>query len=135
MKTTFGPAILLGLLVAAWMFAMGFLGWYKDPRLAVLFMLVVPIEIVVLVFTLRATADRTYGRQVARGVLVAALAGLVIFSASIVFTTVAFPTYFEDIRKPPKPVANAFAGFVGTVVTGLVSSLVIAIFARRKCDT
>jgi hypothetical protein len=157
MRSTIGSAILLGVLVAAWMFVMGFTGWYKHPKLNYLFFAVVLIEIGVLVAALRASRDATYGRQVGRGVAIAALAGLLIVAASIVFTTVAFPKYFDEIREchaqllreqgksdaeirqaldaaapMQKPIPQALAGFVGTVLTGLVASLVIAIFARRR---
>ena len=126
MNSTFGSAVLLGLLVAAWIFVQGFTGWYKDPQLRNLFFLVVVIEIGVLVAALRATKGASYGRQVGRGVLIAALGGLIIFSASLVFSTIAFPS---DLHRP---IPDAIAGFVATVITGLLSSLVIAIFTSAR---
>lgn len=126
MKSTFGSAVLLGLLVAAWIFVQGFTGWYRHPQLRNLFFLVVVIEVAVLIVSLRATRDQTYGRQVGRGVLIAALGGLLIFSASLVFSTIAFPS---DLHRP---LPDAIAGYTATVMTGLVASLGIAIFTSAR---
>ena len=38
------------------MFVFGFTGWYRDPRSALLFFLVIPIEIAGLIWGLRQTA-------------------------------------------------------------------------------
>jgi len=74
-----------------------------------------------------------------------------------VFTTVAFPEYFDEINAMSRdimtkagkteaeiaasidavstmqtPLGNAFAGFVGTVITGIVASALIAIWVRAR---
>jgi hypothetical protein len=75
----------------------------------------------------------------------------------MVFTSLVFPQYFEELRTLQAemlkargqtddqiaavqalaapfqtPLINALTGVVGTVVTGFVASLVIAAFCRKK---
>lgn len=79
------------------------------------------------------------------------------FAASLLFTTVLFPRYFDELRAMQEaalharglgdvelraaleasaatrtPIVSALSGLVGTVMTGLVSSLVIAGFVRQR---
>jgi hypothetical protein len=152
----------IGACCVAWTFVMGFTGWYKDPALAGPLFLgpVIVLEIALLVFGLRKTAaTQGYGRQILTGTLMAVVAAVVIAAGSLVFTTVVFPTYFQDVRiayeqslrasgrdeegirkalaeaeaaNPQTPAANALAGAIGTVATGLLASLVIGAFYRRR---
>ena len=151
--------VLLGILVVAWTFVMGITGWYKDPVLLNVFWVVVVIQIVLLVWALRRTAaaGRHYGAQVLAGTLISLFGGVLIFAGSLLFTTVVFPNYFaeltalqqqmlleqgknaQEIRaamelaaKTNTPIASAVSGFIGTLVTGLLASLVIAGFVRAK---
>ncbi|MBK8259397.1 MAG: DUF4199 domain-containing protein [Polyangiaceae bacterium] len=162
MKQIVVPGVVLGALVAAWTFVMGLTGWYKDPALLNLFWMVTVIEIAVLVWALRKTAQdgRGYGRQVFAGTAIAAISMPIIFGGSLLFTTVAFPRYFEEVRqvheqmlraqglpadkiaealeeakKSQTPMISALSGAIGTLVTGLVASAVIAIFVRTKPGT
>jgi hypothetical protein len=116
------------------------------------------IEIGGLIWGLRKTAalGRAYGGQILAGTMMAIVAGVIIIAASLLFTTVVFPNYFSDIelayravlQKQGKtdseiaaaiqasaasatPMAQAMSGFVGTLVTGIVASAIIAIFIRR----
>jgi len=158
MNQTLKTGLWIGALCVAWTFVMGFTGWYKDPTLVNVFFLVILIEVALLFVGLRKTAPtRGYGQQVLTGTLMAVVAAAIIFCGSLLFTTVAFPGYFQDVRaaqeemlraagKTPAeieaavqaasagqtPLANALAGVVGTVVTGLVASLVIAAFFRKR---
>jgi hypothetical protein len=158
MNQTLKTGVWIGVLCVAWTFVMGFTGWYKDPALVNAFFLVILVEVALLAVGLRKTAaTQGYGRQVLTGTLMAVVAAAIIFGGSLLFTTVAFPTYFQDVRaaqeemlraagKTPAeieaavraasagqtPLANALAGVVGTVVTGLVASLVIAAFFRKR---
>ncbi|HSN98432.1 MAG TPA: DUF4199 domain-containing protein [Candidatus Nanopelagicales bacterium] len=160
MNTILKGAALIGGLCAAWTFVMGFTGWYKHPTLLNAFWLVVPIQIGVLVWALRRTApDRGYGAQVAAGTLISLLAGVLLFGSSLLFTTVVFPHYFEELQAvhaemlkaagkteaeiatevqaaaaAQTPFMQAFMGLIGTTLTGLVASLLIAIFARSPKD-
>jgi len=149
----------LGVLVAIWTFVMGFTGWYKHPALLNLFWIVILIEIVVLVWGLRGTAaeGRAYWSQVGAGTLMSVIGAVIIFCGSILFTAVVFPHYFEELRamgaeimrakgltadqiarqqaaEAPyqTSVINALMGVVGTVVTGLVVSLIAAAFLRHR---
>jgi hypothetical protein len=139
----------IGGLCVAWTFVMGFTGWYKDPALAgPLFLApVILIEVALLGLGLKATAaGQGYRRQVLTGTLMSVVAAVVIFCGSMVFASVAFPSYFEDLRaahrqmlqaagrsqaeidaalaaaaaaNPQTPVSNALAGVIGTIATGL----------------
>jgi hypothetical protein len=148
----------LGVLVFLWTLVMGVTGWYKHPTLLNLFWVVILIEVVVLIWALRATAATTeYLGQVGKGTLVAAIGAVIIFCGSLLFTSVLFPNYFEELRviqtemmrssgrtqteidaalalgaTMQTPVINALMGAIGTIVTGLLASLIIAIFHRKK---
>lgn len=158
MDTTVKGGILIGVLCAIWTFIMGFTGWYKDPEMLTVFYVVILIQIGVLVWGLRKTAAvRTYGAQVGAGILMSVIGGVIIMAASLLFTTVAFPEYFKELRVAQTqmlindgrteaeaaaqvemasqfqtPWYQAIFGFIGTLLTGAVASLIIAIFARKK---
>ncbi len=158
MPPTLRAGLILGLAVAAWTFVMGFTGWYRDPWLLRLFWLVIPLQIGILVWALRGTAPVAgYGRQVWNGVSSSLLASMIIFGASLLFTTVVFPHYFQDLevlgrqmmaqqglsaqqietavrlQAPMQtPRASAMAGAIGTVVTGFFTSIVAAVWLRKK---
>jgi hypothetical protein len=158
MPPTLRAGVILGLSVAAWTFVMGFTGWYKQPALLFLFWLVIPLQIGILLWALRGTAPTTgYGRQVWNGVSISLLGSMIIFAASILFTTVVFPRYFQELEalgrqlmaqqglSPDKieaavraqapmqtPRASAMAGAIGTVFTGLFTSLIAAVWLRKK---
>lgn len=158
MNPTLFAGLLLGLFVAAWTFVMGFTGWYRHPQLLTLFWLVIPVQIGLVIWSLWKTAPRNgYGRQVASGVALSMIASVIIFGGSLLFTTVVFPEYFKELETlgrqimaqqgksaaeiealiqqsaaHQKPLPYAFAGVFGTWVTGFVTSLVAAIWLRRK---
>lgn len=158
MRTPIRAGILLGVLVAAWTFVMGFSGWYKDPVLLNLFFLVIPLEIGIVIWALRATAgDAGYGRQVANGIVLSLVASAIVFCGSLLFTTVVFPHYFEELQAiqaqmlktqglseadiktqveaaaaMQTPLMNAFSGVIGTVVTGVAVAAIAGAFWRRK---
>jgi hypothetical protein len=149
----------IGVLCGIWTFVMGFTGWYKDPRLASLFFLVVLIEVGGLFWGLRRTAaeGRTYGGQIVAGALMAVIAGVVIIASSLLFTMVAFPDYFQELeaiqrqllaargasaaeietdvlafRSGATPMSYAMNGFIATLVTGIIASALIAIAVRAR---
>jgi hypothetical protein len=105
----------------------------------------------------KSASENTYGKQVLAGTLASVIAGVILFFNSLLFTTVLFPNYFNDIETMQttmlknegksdeeiskavelhKPMhthlMSATLGFVSTIATGLVSSLVIAAFVRKK---
>jgi hypothetical protein len=159
MHPILSTGVLIGVLCAIWTFVMGFTGWYKDPAMANLFFLVIPIEIAGLVWGLKRTAaeERTYRAQVVAGTLMSVVAGVIIIVSSLLFTTVAFPEYFQELEAAQRqilqsqgksaaeieqtirenasattPMGQALAGFVGTLVTGILASAAIAIVVRER---
>ena len=158
MPPTLRYGVLLGLGVAAWTFFMGLTGWYKHPILLSLFWLVIPFQIALLLWALRKTAqDAGYGRQVWNGVSMSLLGSMIIYAASILFTTVVFPKYFEELEALGRqlmakqglsaeqieaavraqapmqtPRASAMAGAIGTVMTGFFTSVIAAVWFRKK---
>jgi hypothetical protein len=160
MSTIIKAGAVLGILAEAWTYIMGFTGWYKDPSMSALFLpVVIAIPVAVLYWALCKTAKegRSYGGQVAAGLLICLIASVIIFIGSIIFTSYVFPEYFEEIRamtagqleaagmaeeeiqttldmqaSVQTPFMQAIFGVIGTIVTGLVASLVIAIWVRKK---
>jgi hypothetical protein len=159
MKPPIAAGLLIGVLSGVWMFVMGFTGWYKDPAKLNLFFLVVVIELAGLTVALRMTAaeGHTYGGQIAAGTLISIVAGVVIFFSSLLFTTVAFPEYFDEVNAVSRqmmmregrseaeidqvlkdaapiqtPVRNALIGFAGMFVVGIFSTAVVAVFVRAR---
>ena len=159
MNPILSAGLLIGLLCGAWMFVMGFTGWYRDPATANYFFLVIPIEVAGLLWGLRKTATvrRTYSSQLLAGTMMSIVAGVLIIAASLVFTTVVFPNYLADVEQAQRaalqqrglpdadiaaaiqansatatPMAQAQSGFIGTLVTGILASAVMALFIRRR---
>ena len=158
MSTPVRAGVLLGVLCVIWTFVMGFTGWYKDPIMLNLFFLVILLEIGVVIWTLRKTApSATWGVQVLNGLVLSLVAGVIIFAGSLLFTTVAFPTYFSDLQAAQTgmlraagmseadiqtqvaaaaamqtPFMNAISGVIGTVVTGVVVAAIAGAFLRKK---
>ncbi len=157
-KVTVKAGIWLGVLCVLWTLVMGVTGWYKHPTLLNLFWVVILIEIAVLLWALRQTAATTpYLGQVGKGTVIAVIGAVIIFCGSLLFTTVLFPHYFEELRtvqtemlrhagkteaeinavlelgaRVQTPFVNALMGVLGTVVTGFLASLLIAAFNRKK---
>ena len=159
MNPILSAGVLIGVLCGAWTFVMGWTGWFKDPALLRLFFLVIVIEIAGLVWGLRRTAaeGRTYGGQIVAGTMMAIIAGVIVIASSLLFTIVVFPNYFTELQATYRtmlqqqgrseaeiaallqnemagqtPMNQAMAGFLGTLVTGIVASAIIAIWVRSK---
>jgi hypothetical protein len=159
MNTILKAGIVLGVLVEIWTYLMGFTGWYKDPALMNLFWVVIAIQIAVLMWALKRTAaeGRGWGGQVGAGTLISLIAGVFVIVGSLIFTMVVFPNYFtelaavqeqmlrtagqteEQIRqtmemtaKTSTPMLQALFGFLGTVITGIVVSMIIGAFVKAK---
>jgi hypothetical protein len=134
MHPILSAGILIGALCAVWTFVMGFTGWYRDPTMAAVFFLVIPIEIGGLIWGLKRTAaeERTYRAQVVAGTLMSVVAGVIIIASSLLFTTV-FPDHLQELEargSSATPMGQALDGFIGTLVTGILASAVIAIWVR-----
>ena len=151
--------ILIGVLCALWTFVMGYTGWYKDPSHAGAFFVVILIEVAGVIWGLRQTAaqGRTYSGQVVAGTYISLIAGAIIVGASLLFTTVLFPEYLEELRpvyrqalqqqgKNESEIAGELAawsaqqtpwrqavnGFMGTFITGVVVSAIVALWLRAR---
>ncbi len=156
MKTIIRDGVLLGFLVTLWMFIFGLTGMHKNAGLAMVFILVATvIEIGVLVPALRKTAAQGRGwlGQVSAGTLLAFIGGCLIFAMSLLFVNSIQPNYMAESNAAMEammrsqgmdeaaiqaalaqstPVGQAFSGFVGTVITGLVASAILGFFIRSK---
>ncbi len=158
MGTVVKSGILLGVLVEIWTAVVILAGWHKDPAMILVFFLVIPLQITILLMTLRQTAvEASYGQQVVNGVLISAIGAVIIVIGTYIITTSVFPHYFDELRaagvdsltkagRTPEQVAtemrtnesmydpkqNALTGGVATVVTGLLVSLVAAFFVRKR---
>ena len=123
----------LGALVTVWALVMGVTGWAFDPTTAPLFALVVPFEIVVLAVLLRATAsENAFRAQLGTGTVAALTAAPIVFAQSLVFTGVLYADWFVAHPESGTPLAQALAGVVGTITTGVVASALIGAFVRKK---
>src|SRR5262245_14710009 len=158
MNPILSTGILIGVLCSIWTFVMGVTGWYRNPVLANAFFLVIAIEMGCLVAGLRRTAalGRTYTAQLLAGTMMAIIGGLIIIASSLLFTSV-FPDYLTGVEEAMRasllqqgkseaevaealrvnaanttPMAQAMNGFIGTLITGIVGSAIIAIFVRAK---
>jgi Protein of unknown function (DUF4199) len=159
MNPILSTGIMIGVLCSLWTMVMGYSGLYKDPSLANLFFLVILIEIAGLVWGLRQTAreGRGYGGQILAGTMMAIVAGVIIIGSSLLFTTVLFPNYSQELEHMYRttlqqqgkgeaeiaaavqanaaswtPMSQAMSGFLGTLVTGILGSAVIGYFVRGK---
>jgi hypothetical protein len=156
MRQTIASGVVIGGACAAWTFVVGLTGWYRHPVLLNLFFLVIVIEVGLIYRGLsRTAATNGYGAQVASGAGMSIVAAAIVFAASLVFTTVAFPTYFRDIEQAAReamtargiaeadiaarlegmattPLVQATQGAVGTIVTGLFASVLIGTRVRRR---
>lgn len=135
MNPIFAGGISIGVLVAAWTFVFGFTGWYRDPTMASTFIGVATvIEIVVLLWALRKTAaqGRTYSGQVVAGTMIAVIGGAMVFCGSLLFTTVVFRDAIEGTQSALSPLQNALSGFLGTFMTGVVATAIIAVWIRAR---
>src|SRR5262245_18015135 len=124
--------LVIGLLCGVWTRVMGLTGWYKDPAMSGAFFLFIVIEVCGLFWGLRKTAaeGRTYTGQIVAGTMMTVVAGVIIIFASLIFTTV-FSDYGRYREAASTPMGEALSGFMGTLITGIITSAVIAIIVRR----
>jgi TM2 domain-containing membrane protein YozV len=160
MNPILSTGILIGVLCGAWTMVWGYSGLYKDPSIAgIFYAVVIAIEIGGLVWGLRKTAreGRAYLGQILAGTMMAIVGGVIIIGSSLLFSTVLFPNYSQELEQMYRatlarqgksdaeivaalqanaaswtPMAQAMSGFLGTLVTGIVSSAVIGYFVRRR---
>jgi hypothetical protein len=125
--------VAIGGLVTAWSLFMGLTGFAFDPATAPIFALVVLYEIIVLVVLLRSTAkENGFIAQVRAGSLAAVIAAPIVFVQSLVFTSVLFADYFAAHPEEGSSFVQAMSGVIGTIGTGIVTSAITAVFARKR---
>ncbi|MEK7469058.1 MAG: DUF4199 domain-containing protein [Planctomycetota bacterium] len=158
MKKSIVPGVILAVLLASWMYVIGYMGWYKHPTLANMFWLVVLIQIVVLTFVIKGAAKDGAGfvGKFVRGAGTSLVAAPLVFLNSLLFTQVVFPKYFEEIRAAQEtllrskgipeaqivetlkaaaamenPYLQATLGAIGTIVTGIIVSLIASAMVKK----
>lgn len=158
MKKSILPGIILAVLLASWMYVFGYMGWYKHPTLVHMFWFVVLIQIVVLTFVIKGAAKDGAGfaGKFVRGTGTSIVAAPLVFLNSLLFTQVLFPKYFDEIRASQEtllrskgmpdaqivetlkaaaamenPYLHATLGVIGTIVTGIVVSLVASALVKK----
>ena len=159
MKPIVTAGIVLGVSAGIWMFINGFAGLYKNPGTAWVFPVVATvIEIFVVVWGLRKTAQlgKPYGGQVLAGLMIAVVGAVLILGFSLLWATVftdagevaiamqadaladrglseeQIDVQLERMAFAYTPLFQAILGSIATIVTGLVISLIAAIFIRQK---
>ena len=160
MRPIVTAGIVLGLLVGVWMFVVGAAGWYRNPDMGWLFNVgAIVIEIGALIWGLKQTAaaGRRYGGQILAGLSICVIGGLIIVLVSLVWSGLVFTDVFDVMYDMAAdrmadqgmgdqeidemlaatafmrtPLAQALMGLIGTLVTGLILSLIVAAFLRHK---
>ena len=152
--------VLLGVLVTIFTWIFAFSGMHRNIGAAMTFPIVATlIEIGVLIWALKKTAaqGRRYMGQVSAGTMLAFVGGCLIFATSIMLVTQLYPSYFAEVNAAgaeyyraqgmddaaiqaelakmapmQTPLAQGGTGFVATVLTGFLVSLIAAIWIRNK---
>jgi hypothetical protein len=152
MKSAVQAGVILGVLVVVWTLIHGFTGWYKSEGMSWTFWMVIPFQIILLTWMLKNTKKQGfgYGQQVMAGLVMSLVAGAIIFIGNWLVTTMVFPTYYADVQamtdrvraaqglapeaggQMMTAIGSSTAGFIGTVCTGLIVSLVAAGLIRDK---
>ena len=133
-------------------------GLHKNPIASLGFIgVAVVLNILAVVMALRGTAaENAYGKQLLNGVLVGAIAGVMVFAAAWLLLTVVFPNAIPEIKEGtaafletvPIPAdqkeqqlaaleeasafGNALQGLIGTFFTSVVVGAIAGAFLRKK---
>jgi hypothetical protein len=154
MQPTMRAGFAIGILCGIWQLIMATTGWITSPNRMSLFYLVIVIQVAVLIWGMRqSAAEKSYGGQVLTGTAMSAVAGVFLFAFSLLLTTVLFPDLISEMRAAQAevlreagrteaeistrlrfqtPLIQAAMGLAGTVITGILASLVIAAFAHKR---
>jgi len=151
-------SVILAVLVAAFSILIAVTGMHENPITAMVFVVVaIVINVVVVFMALRQTAgDNSYVQQLLNGVLIGAIAGILIFLSSWMMLSVLFPDYLaeskegtiaflESMNLPEEqldsqiekldratPMNQAASGLIGTFFTSLFAAAIVGIFKRKK---
>ena len=152
--------ILFGVAVFVWSLIFGAIDGHQKPALGtVSFVVLIALTVVFVVWGLMQTKalGKGYGGQLVSGLLICLVASGIIFVGSLILTNVVFPDYLaesmdvqldlmaqrglseEQIEQQRgvlevfmTPFVAAIMGVVGTMVTGLIVSLIVAGFIKHK---
>lgn len=148
--------IILGLASGILGFVLAGLGLHQNPLMPTLFVIVVFILNIVLIYIAlkEMAATSTWGKQVVNGLTLGVIAGVIAFLSSLLMTEVVFTNYYDELLTAQRnlivnaglpqevveaqlqaldqvtPMASAFQGFLGSVLTSLIASAIIGIFQR-----
>ena len=152
-------SVILAALVAVLSVVIALTGLHQNPMVGgmVSIVIAIAINVVVVFLALKQTAaENAYGKQLLNGVLIGAVAGVLILLTSWFLLGVVFPDYltqmaagyeewFEaagmteeqiDTQMQRMDNATAFgqsiAGLIGTFFTSIFAAAIIAIFKRKK---
>jgi hypothetical protein len=134
-------------------------GLHTNPMVSGLVSILVFVlcTVAAVVWVLKQTAaENSYGRQLLNGLLLGVVSGVLIFVFSWLLLTVVFPNYLDESKdatiallenagmpeaqldaqiakvEAATPISNAFSGTIGTIITSLIVSAIVAIFIRKK---
>lgn len=150
--------LLLGAAVALQNFVFGAAGWHKSATMPIVYLVIaISLNVVAVVLCLRQTAgDAGWLGQLLRGLVLGAVASVLVFASSWLVSAVIFPDYFaemaagyrEDLSKtdmPPaaiettvagvaatSPVRSALEGVAGTFGISLLAAAVSGFWLRRR---
>lgn len=158
-STIIRSGVLFWVISTVILFVIGVFDWYRNPNLTWVFWLVLPAQILIIWQLMKKLRPLSlpYWKNVAFGTMVSLITGVGMLFSSLFFTEVVFPDYFDTIKEvgieiyeddgatqdeideyvayyesEGLGIANAVSGAIGSTVTGLVMSLVIALFFRQK---
>jgi hypothetical protein len=159
MNPILAAGLLIGVFCGLWTYVMGITGWYKDPAMMRAFYVVIPIQFGGLVWGLRQTArqGRAWASQLVAGTFMSVIGGMLVVASSLLFTLVFFPDFFTELEQAgvdtmrrqgvsepeiaaaversrtwATPMTYAFAGFITTLIIGILSSASIALVVRAR---
>ena len=160
MKSVIKAAVTLAVLAAVLSVIVALVGLHRTEPMLAQAAFILPVIILntgCIVWGLKGTAATNgYVRQVGNGIMIGAIAGVLIFGFSLLMLTVLMPGYLDEMKQATiewlqtadiaeemrdKQIATvegttattqSMAGLVGTLATSLVVAVIAAIFLRRK---
>ncbi len=158
MKKAVSWGIILGAAVAVVSLLFGLFGWHRTYEMSFVFLAVaISLNVLTVVLCLREGAStESWLSQIKRGVVLGAVASVVIFLSSWLITSVVFPQYFADMAEgyratfvgmglsepevtqmvaataATSPIGSALDGVVGTMATSLLVAIIAGAWLRKK---
>lgn len=150
--------VALGVAVAVVQVVFALAGWHRSYDMAAVFLaVVVPLNVIAVLLSLRRTASTTgWVGQVRNAAVLGAVASVIVFVGSWIVSGVMIPDYFDQMAEgyrsayvarglsdteveelvrataATSPVRSAFDGVVGTLATSLIVGALAGIWLRRR---